>query len=145
MGYTLRAFLGPTQTVQQLASHFQHAYGVEIAAGLSLLPMTEDLYDEVNTFVESATIASCLFLTSHVEQQVLALLGPASIGYVEAEYFAGTGSQVGLLWQFGQRSPAPLTINAVLRGLGITASEGRDEFATVDLGRYRETEDWLPA
>jgi hypothetical protein len=124
MGYTLRAFLGPTPTVQQLASHFQHAHSVELAAGFSLLPMTEDLYDEVNNFVKSATIASCLFLTSYVEQQVFALIGRASIGYVEADYFASTGYQVGLLWQVGQRSPAPLTINAVLRGLGITASGG---------------------
>ncbi|MFD1874827.1 hypothetical protein [Hymenobacter bucti] len=107
--------------------------------------MTEDLYDEVNHFVESTTIASCLFLTSYVEQQVLSLLGSASIGYVEAEYFGGKGHQIGLLWQGGQRSPAPLTINAVLCGLGLTASGARDEFTTVDLGRYRETEDWLPA
>jgi hypothetical protein len=144
MGYTLRAFLGPTPTVQQLASHFQHAYCVELAADLSLLPLTEDLYDEVNHFVESPLIASCLFLTSYVEQQVFALLGPASIGYVEAEYFGGKGHQIGLLWQVDQRSPAPLTINAVLHGLGIKADRGRDEFATVDLGRYRETGDWLP-
>jgi hypothetical protein len=145
MGYTLRAFLGPTLAVQQLASHFQHAYRVDLAADLSLLPMTEDLYDEVSHFVESPPIASCLLLTSYVEEQVLAVLGPASIGYVEADYFGGQGRQIGLFWQVGQRSPAPMTINAILRGLGITASEGRDEFATVDLGRYRETEDWLPA
>jgi hypothetical protein len=86
--------------------------------------MTEDLYDEVNHFVNFPPIASCLFPTSYVEQQVLAVLGPASICYVEADYVGGNGYQIGLLWQGGQRNRVPLTINAVLRGLSITASGG---------------------
>lgn len=34
-------------------------------------------------------------------------------------------------------------VNAALRWLGVTAADGRDEFATVGLDRNRDTEAWL--
>ena len=143
MGYVLRAFLGPTPAIESLAGHYQHATSVALGWGLSLLPMTAALYDEINHLVESAGISPFVLLTQHVEEQLLPLIGSASFCYVEAEYFGGSGYQAALLWQEGRRSLGPTTINAVLSNLGVKAGWGRDAFDTLGLGRHRETEEWL--
>lgn len=145
MGYVLRAFVGPTADVQHFASFFQHAHRVGLGLGLSLIPLTDDLYDEMNNFVESAVSAPFIFLTHHLEQRILEQIGLASMGYLEAEYFGGHGDQAALLWQVGRRSLGPTTINAVLRTMGVQASREQDEFDTIGLGRYRTTEEWRSA
>ena len=81
-------------------------------------------------------------------------LGP--IAYVEAEFFGGVGEQAAVVWHRGEAVFGPTAqqfppevpevgvgpINAVLRRLGVTAVDGRDEFDTVGLGRHRHVEAW---
>jgi len=69
------------------------------------------------------------------------------VAYIEAELFGGSGTQAHVL------VPAPGAdtmlrvsddaINRALGWLGVTPLGGKDEFATVGLGRHRETDAWL--
>jgi hypothetical protein len=78
------------------------------------------------------------------------------IAYVEADYFGGVGQQASILWERGELvlgplldppGPPPLLeagpISHVLRRMGVQRSPELDEFATVGLGRHRDTEAWL--
>ncbi|UPL50375.1 hypothetical protein [Hymenobacter sublimis] len=143
MGYSLRAFIGHTHDLQPLATQYDHAVLVEVGQGLSLIPITEVFFDELNMFSPSEEIMPFGCLTRLMEERVLALLGPTHFGYLEADYFGGRGGQASLLWQAGQRSIAPSAINSMLRELGVIATGHMDEFDTIKLGRHRETEDWV--
>lgn len=76
---------------------------IELGQGISIIPFTEQLYDEINKFVKSDTILSFEYFTSNIEQQILKTIGLRKIAYVEAEYFGGEGGQIGIIWEDGQR------------------------------------------
>ena len=80
--------------------------------------------------------------------------------YVETDFFGGDGKQFAEAWENGERIQGPLVsfygytqarpiagttqvedaINEVLRTLGIYCHEGKDEFDSVGLGRFRSNE-----
>ena len=83
--------------------------------------------------------------------------------YVHLEFFGGEGFHAAIAWDqervvFGPcftRTPLEsaephyqeadrqgMAINLALRALGLPAREGRDEFATLGLGKHRRTSDW---
>lgn len=56
---------------------------------------------------------------------------------VYTDYFGGVGGQVAVAYREGAPLDTDGTINDALRGLGVVATPGLDEFDTVGLGRYR--------
>jgi hypothetical protein len=69
------------------------------------------------------------------------------IAYLEAEFWGGMGTQASALFKGGPAMGAPViaedAINRSLKLLGVTARAGCDEFVTVGLGRYRDTDEWV--
>ncbi len=76
------------------------------------------------------------------------------LAYIETDYFGRAGYQSAALWrdgalvmalategEAGDRCPEESPINRALRGLGVVAGDGRDEFLTVGLGGYRSNDD----
>lgn len=85
--------------------------------------------------------------------------------YVETDFFGGPGSQKAEVWQDGKRILGPIAswwqmksrilqdthgnpveivedaINFALRAIGIFCTEGRDEFDSAGLGRYRKNDE----
>ena len=79
---------------------------------------------------------------------------------LETDFFGGDGKQLAEAWENGARIQGPLVsfygytkprplqktsqvedaINEVLRTLGIYCHEGKDEFDSVGLGRFRSNE-----
>lgn len=64
---------------------------------------------------------------------------------LETDYFGGTGTQGGVLYENGQISIAPRsgegTINILLRELGIRRAPNKDEFDSLNLGIYRRMDE----
>jgi hypothetical protein len=60
------------------------------------------------------------------------LYGPSGTCDIEADFEPGY-----------HLAPSDSAVNAGLRALGVQATDGRDEYATVCLDRHRMTEDWL--
>lgn len=69
--------------------------------------------------------------------------------YIEAEYFGGEGMQSSALFEYGSMVEVPVVargaINQALRNLGVEPADGTDEFDTVGLSKFRDTDEWLPA
>ena len=148
MGYTLRALVGRLASLGPILHAFPQAVCVELAQGVVLLPLLNELLEAIEKGEPSEALSPFYYLTDHLEAQVLQLIGNEAVGYLEAEYFGGQGEQAAVLWQGGRRQgawgPDYGALNTVLRSLGVSAARANeDEFEAVGLGRYRHTDDWV--
>jgi hypothetical protein len=67
---------------------------------------------------------------------------------IETDYFGGRGDQAAAVYQGEKEVMAPAVgavgpINQALRYLGVQATAGMDEFATVGLGRFRDFDEFF--
>jgi len=147
MGYILHAFIGRQTDLQIIASSFRNAKLINVGREIFIIPMTEELYDEINDFIISEDVGTFTYMSKNVENKIIEVIGNYNIGYIEAEYFGGQGGQTAILWQNGGRYKlfdfGQGAINSVLKHFGITAEIGLDEFNTINLGRHRNKEDWF--
>lgn len=147
MGYYLQTFICTKVDTNFLAEIHSKAVAVDLRQGLSLIPMTEELFDQINNFSSSPSIDKFEFMTENVERNVLAAIGNRKFAYVEAEYFGGEGGQIAIMWSDNKRqkllSFGQDKINEVLKDFGVVTSEGQDEFLAVGLGLHRDTNDWI--
>ena len=147
MGYILRAFISKNPGLDLIANTYSASKQVSLYRDISMILMTEDLFDQINENNLSPDIGSFMLLTEYVELQILKCITTQKVIYAEAEYFGGIGSQSSIIWEGGKRldffDKESRSINLALKRIGVSAIEGMDEFDTVNLGRYREIEDWL--
>lgn len=161
MSYELKALIASEKTLQRIGRHYTKAKLVLLHQGIGIIPVTHDLYAEIHSDGQgSARVFPESFqsLTSTIAQATRAASVGGPIGYIEAEFFGGIGTQAAILWTDGQIAHGPIVtgsepdgqslptsewaVNSVLRLLGISAADGMDEFDTVDLGAHRETGAW---
>jgi hypothetical protein len=149
MGYILYAFIGKQEDILPMQKAYSHAKSVQLRQGISLIPMTRELYDQINNFTLSDNINGFIYLTTNIENQILKVVGSNSIAYIEAEYFGGNGGQKAIIWKDNQRlltfPHSQDAINKTLQSLGVTPDKRKDEFDTVGLRRYRNMEEWVEA
>lgn len=147
MGYYLQTFICKQEDANLFTSNFDEAKKVEIGQGICLIPMTSELFDQINDFVESKSIDKFEYLTENIENKILRIIDNRKIAYVEAEYFGGQGGQIAIIWkdnkrynllEFGENK-----INEVLKDFGTITKDGKDEFLTLGFDHNRHTNDWL--
>ena len=147
MGYYLSAFVGKSKDLECIHESYETAIIIELGQGLSLIPLTEELFDRINNFVVSGNINTFEYLTLTIEREILKIIEGKAIAYVEAEYFGGEGGQRGIVWKDGKRSSefkyGQDVINAILKSFGVVADKNEDEFRTLGFGRHRNTQDWV--
>jgi|JI10StandDraft_1071094.scaffolds.fasta_scaffold171202_1 hypothetical protein len=147
MGYYLQAFICRQGDINVLVDNFENAIEVVIGQGLTIVPMTENLFNEMNNFSVSKTIDKFELLTEEIEKKIIIHTNNKKIAYVEAEYFGGEGGQMAICWENLKRQQflnfAQDRINQVLKDFGVVAQIGKDEFDTLGFGRYRFTNEWI--
>lgn len=121
---------------------------VELAKGLSLIPLPEELIEAITKGEPSVVLPPFHYLTDQLEARILQLIGAEVVGYLEADYFGGQGQQAVVLWQGGQQhfalGPGYGAINAVLQYFGVRCGSV-NEFDAIRLGRHWHTDDGGPA
>jgi hypothetical protein len=156
VGYTLEAVIGASDAVVAGAVRCPDALVVPLRDNVSLVPMTDELFDAV-TDRTSVRPYGFWKLPGGFDRMLASWSAVGPVGYVEAEYFGGVGSQRAVLWVAGELVLGPLhvdegepdpsggsPVSQVLARLGIKRAGYRDEFEAVGLHQHRETEDWLP-
>jgi hypothetical protein len=165
MAYVLNALIARTGSV------FEHSLGaksVPLRLNFELFPLTSAFWASLNSqslpVIREAEAGSApneefervgernesLDRAIASRRSLFALLGSmsssCSIAYVEAEFWGGSGVQAGAVWRDGALIWGPAVedkaINRALSHLGVVGDVG-DEFATLQLGRYRSTEQWI--
>ncbi|MFD9821348.1 hypothetical protein [Streptomyces violascens] len=155
MGYELEAVIAGDELLRSASRGVPGASVVPLRQGLSLMPMTDEVFDAVTD--GSAEGALGFWKLPAGFERLLAqwsLAGP--VAYVEAEYFGGVGEQRAAVWADGALEAGPLDapaktwfshtvspISQALRQLGVKRSLGEDEFDAVGLDRCRNNDDWI--
>ncbi|MET7347724.1 hypothetical protein [Streptomyces mirabilis] len=155
MGYDLRAVIADGEALRVAARDLPAARLASIGQGLSLMPMTDALFDSV---ADGSYVGTLGFwgLPGGFEKTLAAWSAGGPVAYVEAEYFGGVGEQRAAVWNGGSIVLGPLhveegqpfppagsPISQALRRLGAVASAGEDEFSAVGLDRHRHGEAWI--
>ncbi|MGW6057630.1 hypothetical protein [Streptomyces sp. NPDC055189] len=154
MAYGLQAVIAG-DLLRAAARDLPEARLVPIGQGLSLMPMTDALFDSVAD--GRASDALGFWRLPEGFARTLASWSTAGpVAYVEAEYFGGMGEQQAVVWDKGAVVLGPLqvpedqhfppegsAISQALRRLGAVAGSGQDEFAAVGLGRHRSVDRWI--
>jgi hypothetical protein len=148
MSYVLNAFLGQQVDLKIIEEKFKFSKMVPLTSKIGLIPMTKELYDEINNFGTSKAMENWEYLTIDMERQIVRVPGNHMIAYTEIEYFGGSGGQSGIIWKNGIRifeaNFEQDVVNSILRHFGVVTEEfKRDEFDSVGLGRHRDTRDWI--
>lgn len=147
MGYTLKAYFGRKENLTPVLEKYTKSKLVELNSDISMIPMTAELFDEINQMETSSEIMRFEFLTKNVENQTLETIGSKELAYVESAFFGGEGGHIGLIWRNGERAFISdfdkRSMNEILKRLGVRKISSKDEFDSVGLGQYRHTEDWI--
>lgn len=147
MGYTLRAFIGKRENLIPILEKFSNSQNVDLNNGISMIPMTDELFDEINQMKHSSGISKFEFLTENIEQKTIKIIGNQELAYVESDFFGGEGGHIGILWRNGKREILTEfdknSMNKILKLLGVNRTLLKDEFEIVGLGENRHTEDWI--
>jgi len=126
------------------ASDFRNARVVSLERGVFMIPVTDPLHEEIGRGGEVKRFEK---LSPGVEEWVRRISGDGPVAYIEAEFFGGVGGQSAVVWSEGKRVLGPIhdqhAINQALRVLGVRPDGSHDEFDAVDLGRNRDTDDWV--
>lgn len=123
MGYELDAILVRQSDLRRLK--LKSAIIFPLTPELALIPMTEDLAEEIDPLEDWAEEAS--------EGILLARL--------TADFWGGVGGHDCTIWDGGE-SETGLDINQVLPRFGVQPKSPDDAFDTVGLGRHRRNETW---
>jgi hypothetical protein len=67
-------------------------------------------------------------------------LGLEKYAIIQTDYLGGIGSQFAALYENGKVLIADTSINNVLKALGVATTGSTDEFDTINLGQYRNSE-----
>ncbi len=147
MGYTLKAYIGKEENLNPILEKYSESKKVNLSGGISMIPMTEELFDEINEMKSSSGISTFEFLTENIENKTIQIVENREIAYVESEFFGGQGGHIGIIWKNGKRDflteSDKSSMNKILKRLGVNRTLLKDEFENVGLDKNRHTEDWI--
>jgi hypothetical protein len=147
MSYYLQAFICKQIDANSFTGNFNSASKVALGQGLALIPMTNELFQQINLAIVSNPVDRFEYLTENIESEILKIIGNAKFAYVEAEYFGGRGGQIAIIWENKKRvallQHGKERINQVLKDFGVVTLQGVDEFSTLDFDRHRKTSQWV--
>ncbi|MCW7483289.1 hypothetical protein [Leptospira kanakyensis] len=120
---------------------------VPLIDGYSLIPLNEDAFKLLNTDEdEIILIKDYSNLTVKLYSILMQFSQIDKIGYIEAEYFGGSGSQSVILFDDGKSILESIhkqnSINILLKKIGVKKKLFKDRFDYLGLNKFRKTEDW---
>ena len=138
MAYELSAVLAESTLLTAIGR--EHGVPVvPLAEGFALIPLTDEI---ANTLLEPSRRFEEVLRTWSTRGPII---------YAWSEMHAGRGVQAATIWENGVVTyhetgyPSHGPISTALQRLGLTgATDRRDEFDLVGLGRHRRTTAWLP-
>ncbi|MNP14531.1 hypothetical protein D3C76_1068610 [compost metagenome] len=148
MGYYFHGIITSIDIIDSIKNRYNNLVIIPLYKELVIIPLTDELFDEIN-MNQGRTINKYEYLTDLIGLFCAEISKLSKTAYVEAEYFGGSGSQNGIVWDQGEvvfeKTISSNAINKTLEILGIIRTDDKDEFDTVHLGRHRFVDDWVEA
>jgi hypothetical protein len=148
MAHHIQVLIGSKATLDTIHSQFGGSKVIELPQNLALLPVTEELYDAIPAVGPvTPSDEGFIYLDPKIKELLLEHSAAGSLGYLETDYFGGDGDQGAILANDGEVIYGPQrgsdSINQMLRLMAVQKFDKFDEFAAVELGRYRSNRDWI--
>ncbi|TGM03124.1 MULTISPECIES: hypothetical protein [Leptospira] len=148
MGYFLEAIISKSEQLDKLTFLFKNKTAiVPLIDGYKLIPLTEDALELLNDDEEVFLIKEYSNLSVKLYSILIKFSQIDKIGYIEAEYFGGVGSQNAILFENGKVIFESVrqqdSINLLLKKIGVKKKFFKDRFEYIGLNKCRNTSDWL--
>ena len=144
MTYTLQAFVSPFGVLSKMADLF--GMQIQLNPQIDMLPITDFIRDKFQIPFLPLTDEGLTYIPESISQLTKTFSSDGLIAYVEAEFFGGTGTQASAVWKNGTVIRSIMVssnaINLALKEIGVISKAGFDEFDTVGLGQFRDTNKW---
>lgn len=151
MGHCIRAIIGAHEAVRKIADDWIYAKEIDLPQGFGMIFCTIRLLENIEELMESSEEAvhdpdypELDYFDASVKELMENYSFRTKLAYFETDYFGGTGTQAGILYENGKPAAAPQsgegTINALLKELGVWRKPDKDEFDMLGLGKYRHME-----
>ena len=144
MGHCIQVFIGKNYIIEKMASDWIFTDTVFLKQQFAMIYLTEKLFDDMEELSDlENTLDYDMFVlfTSAIQEIMQYYSRNGMLAYLETDYFGGTGTQAGVLFEKGDMTVKPVegegTINYILERMGVYRERGKDEFDSLGLGRYR--------
>lgn len=140
MGHHICAIIGRKPVNEDAVRKYQLALAYE--GDFAIIPLEQDSVwywsEKLNLSTESQSEEidwACELIFCFAKE-----LGLEKYAIIQTDYFGGTGTQSASLYENGKILIADKYINDVLKELGVIKTGSKDEFDTINLGEYRDSE-----
>ena len=148
MGHNINAFIGKNNIIEKLSDDWIKARTIPLKQGFSMVYLTDELLDDMTELSDLENEWDCpemMFFTKTVFQIMQRYSKNTILAYIETDYFGGTGTQAGVLFENGKIVIEPTKeekiINKILHRLGVYKEKDKDEFDSLSLRNYRRMYD----
>jgi hypothetical protein len=143
--YEIQAVIGDRNVIQM--GEIPWTRFVDLSQGKVMIPFTNKFINEMGIPYLPFAEGDATTLPFTIAKFCQLASSSGKIAYIEAFFFGGQGTQACSLWNTGIVLGEPRvglqSINIALRFLGTKRDKDLDEFDTLNLGKFRKTEDWL--
>lgn len=110
---------------------------------IGLYPSHADYWDEKLGFKYEKI--SDIFLDTKCTHYFAQELGLGEFAIIFTDYFGGVGEQLAAVYEGGKQimPPTPNGINKALAILDVNKMDSKDEFDSINLGKYRDFDDYF--
>lgn len=141
--HVIEAIIAQEKTTKDIESRFVQAKSIPLSQGYSMIPLTDELKDDLDELVDNSKLKYECFkkLTKSVYEILQDSSSLGKVAYIETEIFGGSGSQAAIVWEYGKVIQGPDSsgittnpINLALHRLGVRIVSMQDEFDELNLG-----------
>jgi hypothetical protein len=149
MSYVLNAIIANSTVFVPLPNWLYEPEVIDLAHDFLMVPVTGVIQARfsVNAQAPPDVLDGFYFLTQSLWERCLMLSEFGTVGFIENECFGGLCDQHSVVWRSKEVILGPLdeegAVNKALHQLGVPRTLNEDEFDSLDLGRYRTSEEWL--
>jgi hypothetical protein len=149
--HIVEAIIAKKEITKDIEERFVLAKSIELAQGYAMVPLTDELKDDIDDLVGNENIVHDCFekLSYSICEVILDTARSYEVAYIETEYFGGEGGQSAMVWKDGKVVFGPTSskdtdspINEALKTIGVRVIKKQDEFDEMKLGWNRDTEKW---
>jgi hypothetical protein len=144
MGHRISALIAKSPIMEDVAEKYDFPVFPEgDFVIIGLYPSHADYWDEKLGFKYEKV--SDILMDTKCTHFLAKELGLSKFAIIFTDYFGGIGYQLAAVYEGGKQTMPPTKngINKALKILGVYKSDSKDEFDSINLGKYRDFDDYF--